>query len=32
MHPEVVGFFDEETFTVSYVVADPGYQELRDHR
>jgi glyoxylase-like metal-dependent hydrolase (beta-lactamase superfamily II) len=24
MHPEVVGFFDEETFTVSYVVADPG--------
>jgi len=24
MHPDVVGFFDEETFTVSYVVADPG--------
>ena len=23
MHPDVVGFFDEETFTVSYVVADP---------
>jgi glyoxylase-like metal-dependent hydrolase (beta-lactamase superfamily II) len=24
MHPDVVGFFDEETFTVSYVVADPA--------
>ncbi len=23
MQPEVTGFFDEETFTVSYVVADP---------
>ena len=23
MRPDVVGFFDEETFTVSYVVADP---------
>ena len=23
MHPDVVGFFDEETFTVSYAVADP---------
>jgi glyoxylase-like metal-dependent hydrolase (beta-lactamase superfamily II) len=23
MHPEVTGFFDKETFTVSYVVADP---------
>ncbi len=24
MQPEVVAFFDEDTFTVSYVVADPG--------
>jgi glyoxylase-like metal-dependent hydrolase (beta-lactamase superfamily II) len=24
MQPDVVGFFDEETFTVSYVVADPA--------
>ena len=24
MKPEVTGFFDEDTFTVSYVVADPG--------
>jgi glyoxylase-like metal-dependent hydrolase (beta-lactamase superfamily II) len=24
MRPDVVGFFDEETFTVSYVVADPA--------
>ncbi|MES1151975.1 MAG: MBL fold metallo-hydrolase [Dongia sp.] len=23
MRPDVVGFFDEETFTVSYIVADP---------
>jgi glyoxylase-like metal-dependent hydrolase (beta-lactamase superfamily II) len=23
MNPEVAGFFDEETFTVSYIVADP---------
>jgi glyoxylase-like metal-dependent hydrolase (beta-lactamase superfamily II) len=24
MQPDIVGFFDEETFTVSYVVADPA--------
>ena len=30
--PDVKGFFDEATNTVSYVVRDPASQGLRDHR
>ena len=32
MNPDVTAFFDEATYTVSYVVADPDKRQGRDHR